>query len=129
MTPGLNETEAKILRELDEIRQELARRDEERNSVASRVWDWVAKVSQVSLMAIVGWVWGIGDRVTETETQLREIRATRFTAAAGLELEARMLARENPQLSLLVSEMRALALSMTDRLARLEAQVHQLQGR
>lgn len=127
MTPGPGETEAKILRELDEIRQELARRDEERNSAASRVWDWVAKVSQVSLMAIAERVWGLGSRVTDLEANQLRNDATRYTQANGLELEARIATRNNPQLSLLVNETRALALTVTDRLARLEAQVEQLQ--
>lgn len=116
-----------ISQELVAIQGELKRREEERASPSARAWDLIAKVSQVALLAIASWVWTLGDRVTETEAKLREIASTRFTAQDGLALEARAIARENPQVALLVQEMRALTVTVSERLARLETQVQALQ--
>lgn len=118
----------RISHEVDALRVQSRDDREVRESTSAKAWDAVGKLTQIVTLAIVGWVGALGLRVDENVTQLREYRATRFTAQNGLEMEARMISRDNPQLTLLVGELRAMAISFSERLARVETRIETVQA-
>ena len=106
--------------ELDGIRSSLRAINAERESASARVWDIVSKVSHVAIATISAFIWTMNGRVVELEAYRREIQHTTFTREDAHALELRLTAVENPQIALLVKEMRAMSLSVSERLTRLE---------
>lgn len=85
---------------VERIERRLDRIEAERNSTSARIWDIATKLALPLSFVLGGWLASIGGRVTELESQQREVEATRFTAQDGLQLKADIIERESPQLAL-----------------------------
>lgn len=95
-------------------------------STVDRYWDLFIKIAVPFSTAAL--LWSVQTLVSHS-SMLNEISKTYQTREDSLRLRADMIARENPQLTLLITEMRAMSLKITERLTRLETEVQQLKER
>lgn len=118
---------------MDHLSQEVAllRKDLEeqvkwRNSTGYKVWEVLSKLAVAAMIGMFTWVWTLDARVKDNDTRLQKIEDTKFTKADALELKAALMAHSDPQMALLVADMRSLSISVIERLTKLEVRLDQL---
>lgn len=114
---------AKLVHELEQVRNLVAELRREKHTVSARIWDVATKMAVAISMCLIAWVGAMYVDQNRIDTRLQKIEDTKFTREDALNLKSEIVMRESPQLALIVSELRTMTLSFTERLTRLETQV------